>query len=64
LALWLNASIAAQKAAQRSASLFVGIIFSFMLQMNKAIIVPRAEGLSSEHRKFLSIIGLSYRVNS
>jgi hypothetical protein len=33
LALWLNASIAAQKAAQRSASLFVGIIFTFMLQM-------------------------------
>jgi hypothetical protein len=46
-ALGLNASIAAQTAAERSASLFVGIIFigNFMLQTEVANPVPAAKEL-------------------
>jgi putative effector of murein hydrolase len=57
LALWLNASIAAQKTAEISASLFEGTMFifivDFMSQSKKATLVPKPRATSNKCHKNL-----------
>jgi putative effector of murein hydrolase len=58
LALWLNASIAAQTAAEITASLFRGTMFIFildfmLLQSKKATPVPKPKAISKKCHKNL-----------
>jgi hypothetical protein len=66
LALWLNANITAQKAAERIATLFVGIMFiligSFRLYTDAARQMPRCKALLNKYLKYLSITWLRHDI--
>jgi hypothetical protein len=68
LALWLNANITAQNAADRIANFFVGIMFTFMalswLHTDAASKVPKCKVLLNKYLKYLSINWLRHGIIS